>query len=99
MRLLRLGPGASVREHTDCSNLGYDDGEVRIHVPVLTNPATVFELEGRPIAMLPGESWYLDLNSATASRPGGDAPRVHLVVDCVVNDWVTRTLAGGRCRG
>ncbi len=37
VRLLRLGPGASVREHTDY-NLGYEDGEVRFHVPVLTNP-------------------------------------------------------------
>jgi Aspartyl/Asparaginyl beta-hydroxylase len=94
VRLLRLGPGASVREHTDY-NLGYDDGEIRIHVPVETNPAAVFELEGRALEMQPGESWYLDLNLRHRVANGGDAPRVHLVIDCVVNDWVSRTLAAG----
>jgi hypothetical protein len=92
VRLLRLGPGASVREHTDY-NLGYDDGEVRFHVPVLTNPDTVFELEGQPVEMLPGETWYLDLNLRHRVANGGDEPRVHLVIDCVVNDWITRMLS------
>jgi quercetin dioxygenase-like cupin family protein len=94
VRLLRLGPGASVREHTDY-NLGYEDGEVRFHVPVLTNPDAVFELEGRPLAMRPGESWYLDFNLKHRVANEGATPRVHLVVDCVVNDWVTRMLESG----
>jgi hypothetical protein len=92
-RLLRLGPGASVREHTDY-NLGYEDGEVRFHVPILTNPDTVFELEGQPVEMLPGETWYLDLNLRHRVANGGQEPRVHLVIDCVVNEWVTRMLSG-----
>jgi len=95
VRLLRLGPGASVREHTDY-NLGYDDGEIRIHVPVLTNPQAVFELEGRPVEMLPGESWYVDFNLRHRVANLGTEPRVHLVIDCVVNEWVTRTLAAAR---
>jgi quercetin dioxygenase-like cupin family protein len=95
VRLLRLGPGASVREHTDY-NLGYDDGEIRIHVPVLTNPHAVFELEGRPVEMLPGETWYVDFNLRHRVANLGTEPRVHLVIDCVVNEWVTRTLAAGR---
>jgi len=94
VRLLRLGPGASVREHTDY-NLGYEDGEVRIHVPVQTNPDTVFELEGRPVEMLPGESWYLDLNLRHRVANHGTEQRVHLVLDCLVNDWVSRTLEAG----
>jgi hypothetical protein len=94
VRLLRLGPGASVREHTDY-NLGYDDGEVRFHVPVQTNPNAVFELEGRPLEMLPGETWYVDFNLRHRVAIGGVEPRIHLVVDCVVNDWVSRTLDAG----
>jgi uncharacterized RmlC-like cupin family protein len=94
VRLLRLGPGASVREHTDY-NLGYDDGEVRFHVPVLTNPAAVFEHEGRHIEMQAGETWYLDFSLPHRVANGGDEPRVHLLIDCVVNDWVSRTLAAG----
>jgi quercetin dioxygenase-like cupin family protein len=68
---------------------------VRFHVPVTTNPAAVFELEGRPIEMHPGESWYLDFNLRHRVANGGTEPRIHLVVDCIVNDWVTRTLAAG----
>jgi Aspartyl/Asparaginyl beta-hydroxylase len=94
VRLLRLGPGASVREHTDY-NLGYEDGEVRIHVPIATNDDAVFELEGRRIDMQPGESWYLDFNLRHRVANLGDEPRVHLVIDCVVNDWLTRTLEAG----
>jgi hypothetical protein len=94
VRLLRLGPGASVREHTDY-NLGYEDGEVRFHVPVLTSTSSVFELEGRQIEMLAGESWYVDFNLRHRVANEGAEPRVHLVIDCVVNDWVTRTLEAG----
>ncbi|MDX6410856.1 MAG: hypothetical protein QOE91_372 [Gaiellaceae bacterium] len=94
VRLLRLGPGAKVREHTDL-DLGYDDGEVRIHVPIATNAAAVFELEGRPVDMKVGESWYLDFNLRHSVANGGAEPRVHLVIDCVVNDWITRTLDEG----
>ena len=97
VRLLRLGPGASVREHTDY-NLGYEDGEIRIHVPVLTNPDAVFELEGRAIDMQPGESWYLDFNLRHRVANLGAEPRVHLVIDCVVNDWVTQALNAGEPR-
>ncbi|MGZ4317957.1 MAG: aspartyl/asparaginyl beta-hydroxylase domain-containing protein [Gaiellaceae bacterium] len=94
VRLLRLGPGASVREHTDY-NLGYEDGEVRFHVPVLTNPDAVFELEGRPLDMRPGESWYLDFNLRHRVANEGAKPRVHLVIDCLVNEWVTQMLEAG----
>jgi quercetin dioxygenase-like cupin family protein len=98
VRLLRLGPGARVREHTDY-NLGYDDGEVRIHVPIATNPEAVFELEGRAIDMKPGDSWYLDLNLRHRVANEGSLPRVHLVIDCVVNDWITNALETGAAPG
>jgi len=97
VRLLRLGPGASVREHTDY-NLGYDDGDVRFHVPVQTNADAVFELEGRPIDMRPGETWYVDFNLRHRVANGGNEPRIHLVIDCVVNEWVSRTLTAGEER-
>lgn len=37
MRLLSLAPGSYIREHTD-NALVYEDGEMRIHIPVQTNP-------------------------------------------------------------
>ena len=86
-RLLRLGAGARIREHTDF-NLGLDDGEIRIHVPITTNPQVEFRHDGELVEMREGEAWYLDLKLTHALANNGDSPRVHLVVDCVVNDWL-----------
>jgi hypothetical protein len=94
VRLLRLGPGASVREHTDY-NLGFDDGEVRFHVPVTTNAQAEFLLEGRPIPMQPGETWYVDFTLMHSVANNGAESRVHLLVDCVVNDWIREMLEAG----
>jgi hypothetical protein len=45
--------------------------------------------------MQAGETWYLDFNLRHRVANGGPEPRVHLVLDCVVNDWVSRLLAAG----
>lgn len=93
-RFLRLAPGATIREHRDL-NLGYEDGEIRVHVPVQTNPEVEFLLEGRRLEMREGEAWYLDLNRRHAVANRGQTERTHLVVDCVVNPWVSSLLERG----
>ena len=91
VRFLRLGPGSRIKEHADL-DLGFDDGEVRIHVPVSTGPGVEFLHHGERVDMAPGEAWYLDLNLRHAVVNNGDSPRVHLVVDCVVDDWLREAL-------
>lgn len=91
-RLLRLGPGASVREHND-PGLCAARGEARLHVPVLTNPSVGFWLEGEPVDLAPGECWYLDLDRPHRLANDGTTPRVHLVVDTAVDDWLAGLLA------
>lgn len=91
VRFLRLGPGSRIREHTDY-NLSVEDGEVRIHVPVTTNPGVEFRLDGAPVDMAPGEVWYLDLNLPHAVVNAGLVSRVHLVIDCVVNGWMQQLI-------
>ena len=93
-RLLKLGAGASIREHRDY-DLGLEDGEARVHVPVATNPSVEFLLDGRRMIMNEGEAWYLDLNRRHSVRNRGVTDRVHLVVDCVANDWFHAQLAQG----
>jgi hypothetical protein len=93
-RLLRLSPGALIREHRDYK-LGYEDGEVRIHVPLTTSPEVEFLLAGERVEMVPGEAWYLDLNLPHAVANRGPTHRVHLVVDCIVNPWLDEQLAAG----
>jgi len=91
-RLLRLGAGASIREHRD-HKLGYEDGEIRVHVPLSTSPGVEFLHDGERVEMLPGEAWYLDLNLPHAVANRGASARVHLVIDCVINPWLDRLLA------
>ena len=93
-RLLKLGAGASIREHRDY-DLGLDQNEARVHVPVVTNSSVEFLLEGRRVVMAPGEAWYLDLNRRHNVRNRGTTDRVHLVVDCIADDWFRDRLSAG----
>ena len=94
VRLLRLGPGASVREHRDHA-LGYEDGECRLHVPVVHGPGAEFVLAGTPVVMGDGECWYVNVNKPHSVANSGDPARIHLVVDVVVNDWFSSALQNG----
>jgi hypothetical protein len=87
VRLLKLRAGSSIREHKDY-NLGYEDGEVRFHVPVLTNPDVEFYLNQQRVVMHEGECWYLNLNLPHRVVNHSATDRIHLVIDCVVNDWL-----------
>jgi len=93
VRLLALGPGASIAEHADYW-LAFEDGEVRLHIPVVTDPAVEFVLDGRRVDMQPGECWYLNLNLPHRVANHSSVRRVHLVVDCKVNDWLRGLLDG-----
>jgi len=87
VRLLRLGPGARVAEHRDY-RLGYEDGELRIHVPITTGPGAHFYLDGDPVSMAAGECWYVNVNRD--HRVSNDDPiaRIHLIVDARLDDWL-----------
>ena len=87
VRFLRLKAGSVVKEHCDY-NLGFEDGEVRLHVPVETNPAVEFILAGKQIVMNPGEVWYHNFNLPHRVANKGETDRVHLVIDCFLNDWL-----------
>lgn len=91
-RLLRLHAGSSILEHTDHA-LGYQDGLARLHVPIFTNPDVTFFLDGEPVPMRAGECWYLDFNRPHRVDNRSTEHRVHLVIDCVVDDWLTGVFA------
>ena len=91
-RFLKLAAGARIREHRDY-NLGYADGEVRLHIPVTTNPEVEFHLSGQRIPFATGECWYLDFNLPHRVENRGSTDRVHLVVDCVLDDWLRALFA------
>ncbi len=87
VRLLRLGRGAVVKAHTD-AGLNFESGEARLHIPIVTHPMVEFYIDGDRVHMKAGSCWYI--NAALPHRLANPSPvdRVHLVIDCKVNDWL-----------
>lgn len=90
-RLLKLGAGSRIIEHRDY-NLSLDDDDVRLHVAITTGPLVDFYLNGERVVMNPGECWYINANLPHKVDNRSDLDRVHLVIDCKVDDWL-RSLA------
>jgi hypothetical protein len=44
--------------------------------------------------MAPGECWYLRLSDPHRVANRGETDRVHLLIDCRVNDWLRMQVAG-----
>jgi hypothetical protein len=87
VRFLRLKAGSIIKEHRDYE-LGFDDGEVRLHVPVQTNAEVEFILNGKRVVMDEGTCWYVNVNFPHRVANRGTTDRVHLVIDCVVDEWL-----------
>ena len=87
VRLMRLGPGSAIREHTDL-DLSVEGETARIHVPVTTNPDVEFYLNGSRIVLEAGSAWYLRLSDPHRVDNKSESDRVHLVIDATVNDWL-----------
>ena len=92
VRLMRLGGGSQILEHSD-PDLTPESGTVRLHIPILTSAEVSFLVNRRPAAMAPGECWYLRLSDPHSVINRGTTPRVHLVIDATVNDWLAGMLA------
>ena len=92
VRLMRLTPGSIIREHTD-HDLSFEQGSIRLHIPITTNDGVVFELNRRRVILEAGSCWYLRLSDPHSVANQGDADRVHLVIDASVNEWVEAAFA------
>jgi hypothetical protein len=86
-RVHTLKPGASIRPHRDmgCS---FENGKVRLHIPVETNPDVQLLLNNNPVKMEAGDCWYCNFDITHEIVNNSDEARVHLIMDCLVNDWV-----------
>jgi hypothetical protein len=87
VRLMRLAAGSIIKEHSD-PDLSFEDGTVRLHVPVITNDRVAFLLNQTRVVMPAGTTWYLRLTDPHSVANAGDTDRVHLVIDAEVNDWI-----------
>ncbi len=85
-RILRLGVGAKIKPHRD-HELGYENGNFRLHIPITTNKEVSFILDNDRLTMLPGECWYTNVNYVHSVSNSGNSARVHLVIDGKRNTW------------
>jgi mannose-6-phosphate isomerase-like protein (cupin superfamily) len=91
VRILLLAAGSVIREHRD-DDLRFEEGEARFHIPLATNPGVEFYVDNERVIMEPGECWYLDLSRPHRVQNRGALDRLHLVIDCQVNDWLIAQL-------
>ncbi|AMP97900.1 hypothetical protein AY601_0963 [Pedobacter cryoconitis] len=87
VRLLNLAAGAVIKPHSD-QELSFEQGEARLHIPLITNPDVAFYVQDERITMQPGECWYMNANLQHHVTNGGKTDRIHLVIDCEVNTWL-----------
>ncbi len=98
VRLLSLAPQSFIREHSDYA-LGYDDGEIRVHVPIQTGPDVEFYVAGERLLLEEGHSYFLNVNLPHRVNNRGSFERIHLVIDAEVNDWVHNLFRRGLAEG
>ena len=80
-RLMRLAPGAEVPAHNDVHY--YWRNRVRIHIPIITEPAVQFFCGTKSVHMAPGEAWIFDSWKKHRVINPGKHQRIHLVADTV----------------
>lgn len=94
VRLLRLGAGAEVGFHRDAHH-GFDYGQVRLHIPIITNPDAVIEIGGVTHTWQPGTLWYGDFTMLHRLWNRGQSDRVHMVIDALVNPAFLELMPAG----
>jgi len=85
-RIHTLEAGANIKAHRDIG-YSFEQGLMRLHIPVETNDQVYLIVNGERINMKAGECWYCNFNETHEVKNNSDSSRTHLILDCVVNDW------------
>jgi len=93
VRLLRLAPHATVKEHTDPTlGLEIEKSVIRLTIPILNNENVTFYLNNTPVLMKPGECWYMRLTDPHKVINNGNEERINLTIDIIPNDWIKQVI-------
>jgi hypothetical protein len=92
IRILKMLPGTVIKPHRDIraevASLAFN--KVRLHIPIITNEKVTFIVGGEKLKLSPGRLYYADFSKVHSVRNDGDAPRLHLVLDLEVNDFLRK---------
>lgn len=92
VRIMNLLPGTIIREHRDTFEevSDYAFGQVRLHIPIITNDKVIFTVGGKKYHLQEGHLYYVNFSKKHYVRNDGDTGRTHLVLDLQVNDFLRK---------
>ncbi len=92
VRISRLLPGSVIRPHRDicreAASIAF--GQVRLHIPIVTNDRVMFLVGRETLRLQPGRLYYIDFTRLHSVRNDGTEPRIHLILDLRVNNFLER---------
>lgn len=93
VRFLALEPHQVIGWHADESP---SVGEVhaRLHAPIITDTLARVEFDHGEYQLSAGQLWFLDVSRRHRVINESNQRRVHLVIDCVANEWLCGILRG-----
>ncbi len=94
VRFMKLGANSVIKEHCDKGS-SFEEGYARLHIPISSNDEVTFILSGENYKMDLGACYYIDANNPHGVVNEGDSDRVHLLIDCHVNDWLKKFFLDG----
>lgn len=86
-RIHLLDGHSTIKAHRDIG-YSFEHGFVRLHIPIQTNDQVKLLVNGEYVNMQIGECWYCNFHETHEVRNEGEATRIHLIMDCKVNDWL-----------
>jgi hypothetical protein len=80
VRLLALAPEAKSKVHFEMK-IGFPWANLRLHIPITTNPGANLVIDGVTHQWQPGTMWFGDFCRWHQVANEGTEPRVHLIID------------------
>jgi len=80
--LVRLAAGGAIDEHRD-GNFSLTHAH-RVHVPIITNDRVLFNVGQETLCLPEGEIYEINNRRLHSVHNGGDAARIHLILDYVL---------------
>ncbi|TMP64561.1 aspartyl beta-hydroxylase, partial [Pseudoalteromonas ruthenica] len=83
---------SSIKPHRDTGLSIEASSQARIHIPLEISPDVQFKVDGVSVPMEANSVWYINADAVHSVQNSGDTPRVNLVVDCNVNEWLFKLI-------
>jgi hypothetical protein len=92
VRISKMLPHTFIGAHRDIGReaAGLAFGQVRLHLPIVTNDQVRFVVGGKVFRLFAGRLYYLDFTKLHSVYNDGDGDRIHLILELRVNDFLRR---------